>query len=1097
MAENKIPVDIEFVLKNMNFQSEAAKMKQGIKGVTNTVDKEAQHMNSIFRNLATGIGVYFSVGFLKDFVRDIANVRGEFQQLEVAFETMLGSKVQADRLMAEVVQFAARTPFELSEVAAGTKQLLAFGVESEKVIPTLKAMGDVSAGLSVPIQRLINNFGQVKTQINLTGRELRDFQMAGVPLVAELAKNLNTSEIAIQEMVTAGKIGFAEVEQAFISMTSGGGRFSNLMEKQAKTITGLASNFQDAWDRMLNSIGEANEGVIADAIKVATNLVDNYEKVIDVIKTIIATYGAYKAATIAGALLRQAEAAGSLTRALRQTAVAQRLLNAAQRANPAGIAIAAITAIIGAYQLWAKYTKEVNSFTGDLNATISEEVIKLDSLFNKLKSTQEGTKERADAIKITNDRYGSYLKNLLTEKSSLEDIEIAQRNATNALIANIAVQKSQTKLGEVLGDVSDKFDKEFSDFIGKFGEVYGTDRIPEFVVAINDAIDEKIKQGGGKVERGLLEYSNIAKEVYDKFIADISRRTGYLQYGFHDFQESFLDFAEFKADKSGFIQQLEGMIEAYQGMIDKVNHKKTGTGTGGIDEDEVKTYSQQLKEKEDEYKAYSDVLRQYGKKWADENFELLLKDGQNWKEYLENQVKEFSDSRERMIAIAQAAQKSGFTLFQPEMKQIGSITKANVDSSKPPLLDTKQLADLSAWYEKIAKQYEEYSKQFDKEQLQEFGSSLLDTGYLFSDVAHQVGQVNKELGEAVYMAGQMATNIGNLITGLTEKDPFQAVSGGVGIITGFISMISGFNNDVKKVVEEVKDVMYLIDSITKAKSLMTQDEYQKYTEFQLDNLQKKISKEMDRYDPLGIEGLYGTTKITLVLEWYKKISEMQGGLTEAQQEMLDQFIEWSSEYNRFLEGQYENILGFSSLDITSSIAEGIFEGLKLGESGLGDFAESFGQLMENYGKKALEQFLNDKFLTDFYAKAYELASDEDGLTKEDRDELARVYRKMIEGAQGFYESIRDVVAVDASRPEGLTGAIKGITEETAGMIAGNLMGIRYDMKSILSAIEINNEDTVQRQLAYMAEVAANTRHNAKLNDIDDRLREMNLYLKNI
>jgi tape measure domain-containing protein len=1112
MANNNIPVDIEFVLKNMNFQAETAKMKQGIKGVTNTVDKEAQRMNSIFRNLATGIGVYFSAGFLKDFVRDIANVRGEFQQLEVAFQTILKSKSEADKLMDQVVDFAAKTPFELTDVAKGTKQLLAYGFAADDVIGTLRTLGDVAAGVSAPIGDIIYLYGTLRTQGRAYTRDIMQFTSRGIPIIRELANQFGIAEAEVQKLVEAGKVGFKDVEAALQNMTTQGGMFANLMQEQSKTITGLASNFQDAWDRMLNSIGEANEGVMADAIKAATNLVDNYEKVIDVIKTIIYTYGAYKAATIAAALLREAEAAGSLTRALRQTAVAQRLLNAAQRANPAGIAIAAITAIIGAYQLWAKHTKEVNSFTGDLNATISEEVIKLDSLFNKLKSTQEGTEERADAIKITNDRYGSYLENLLTEKSSLEDIEVAQRNATNALIANIAVQKSQTKLGEVLGDVSDKFDKEFSDFIGKFGEVYGTDRIPEFVVAINDAIDEKIKQGGGKVERGLLEYSNIAKEVYDKFIADISRRTGYLQYGFDDFQESFLDFAEFKADKSGFIQQLEGMIDAYQGMIDKVNQKKTGPGSEGIDEDEVKTYSQQLKEKEDEYKAYSDALRQHGKKWADENFELLLKDGQNWKEYLENQVKEFSDSRERMIAIAQAAQKSGFTLFQPEMNTIESFTKAQIVPKTPPVLDTKTLASLDKWYEKLQKRLDKLNAEFNEDEQKEFGRELAETAMMFDQIGYRVGEIDAELGVFIKNLGQAIGDASNLVTGISTGNAFQAFSGAAGLLMGAVKMLVNDNseeataNNLDRIAKSISRTNALLDYQLNVLSDLEGASWFDAAVESLRDLNGRLSTTKRDLQAISVwrKGQARLGKIDTSdwtpQDWLQALESGRyslDGMEEGARNLISQWIDLMDKISTIENEQRFRTLGFTYEDVTSNIADAIFEGLKLGESGLGDFAESFGQLMESYGKKALEQFLNDKFLTDFYAKAYELASDEDGLTKEDREELARVYREMIEGAQGFYESIRDVVAVDESSPEGLTGAIKGITEETAGMIAGNLMGIRYDMKSILSAITANNEDVVQRQLAYMAEVAANTRHNAKLNDIDDRLREMNLYLKNI
>jgi len=197
-------------------------------------------------------GVAAGTAFL---AKQFIGAADKMEQWSISFETMLGSAGAAKEMMAEVSEFAAKTPFELPEVVTGTKRLLAFGIEGEKIIPTLKSLGDVSAGLGVPMERLILNFGQVKAQTKLTGRELRDFAIAGVPLLAELAKGLNKTEAEITDMVSRGKIGFPEVEAAFLSMSGAGGRFSNLMEKQMTTVTGVFSNVQDAAFRLSADLG--------------------------------------------------------------------------------------------------------------------------------------------------------------------------------------------------------------------------------------------------------------------------------------------------------------------------------------------------------------------------------------------------------------------------------------------------------------------------------------------------------------------------------------------------------------------------------------------------------------------------------------------------------------------------------------------------------------------------------------------------------------------------------------------------------------------------------------------------------------------------
>jgi len=198
--------------------------------------------------IATAAGAA-AIGFL-------LNEAGQDEQTVIAFETMLGSAEAAAQKLKELDDFAKRTPFTLKGIRSSSKQLLAMNIEAESLLPTLKFLGDVSAGLSVPLSRLALNFGQVRNQNQLTGRELRDFAIAGVPLLDELAKNLGKTTDEISKMISAGDISFKNVEDAFISMTTGSGRFADLMTKQSKSFFGILSNITDVIDLLSRDLGK-------------------------------------------------------------------------------------------------------------------------------------------------------------------------------------------------------------------------------------------------------------------------------------------------------------------------------------------------------------------------------------------------------------------------------------------------------------------------------------------------------------------------------------------------------------------------------------------------------------------------------------------------------------------------------------------------------------------------------------------------------------------------------------------------------------------------------------------------------------------------
>lgn len=185
----------------------------------------------------------------------VLNLAGNLEQAKVAFGTMLGSGEKADKMLRDLSEFASKTPFELTGIRQTAKQLLAFGIESEKIIPTLKSLGDVSAGLSVPIEQVAYAYGQVRVAGRLLGGELRQFTNAGVPLIEELSKNLWVAQDKIRKMVEDGAISFSDVEKAFQSMSGEGGKFADLMTKQSATLQGSWSNLVDASAQLGEAFG--------------------------------------------------------------------------------------------------------------------------------------------------------------------------------------------------------------------------------------------------------------------------------------------------------------------------------------------------------------------------------------------------------------------------------------------------------------------------------------------------------------------------------------------------------------------------------------------------------------------------------------------------------------------------------------------------------------------------------------------------------------------------------------------------------------------------------------------------------------------------
>lgn len=285
-----------------DFNVSAQSMERQIRNFSNTAVDEVQGVEDSFRRMAENAGRYISyylVGQgMHGLVNSIIQTRGQFQQLEIAFETMLGSTDKATTLMQQMVDTAAKTPFDLMGVAEGAKQLMAYGVSADKVNDTLVRLGNIASGLSIPLNDIVYLYGTTMVQGRLYAQDVRQFTGRGIPLVKELAEKYHTTADAINEMVSAGKIGFADVEEVLNKMTNSGGQFYNLMEKQSASLTGQIANLQDAWDTVLNDWGKSNEGLFSGAIAGATYLVEHMDTLVRILKAVAIGYGSVKAAIV-------------------------------------------------------------------------------------------------------------------------------------------------------------------------------------------------------------------------------------------------------------------------------------------------------------------------------------------------------------------------------------------------------------------------------------------------------------------------------------------------------------------------------------------------------------------------------------------------------------------------------------------------------------------------------------------------------------------------------------------------------------------------------------------------------------------------------
>lgn len=427
---------------NSNFIRKLHECENGVKNASKQIEQSGLGIEDLF-NRMTKAAAAFGAGFTaKELISNIAKVRGEFQQLEVAFKTMLGSEDKANALMQQLVKTAATTPFDLQGVANGAKQLLAYGENVENVNDDLIRLGNIAAGLSQPLGDIVYLYGTTMTQGRLYTQDLNQFTGRGIPMIRELAKVFGVAEGEVKSLVEAGKVGFPEVQKVIQNLTNEGGMFYNLMQEQSKTITGQISNIEDAISTMFNEIGKANEGIINDALSGVSYLVENYEKVGRILIEIVATYGAYRTALMVTNALQALQASGITALTAKEathygwlvlTKKAQDALNLSMLKNPYVLAAAAIAGLAyGIYKL-ATAESETEKAIRETNNALEAQKSHYDDLKNKAGELSNILSNESKSIE---ERFIAYrqLQRLMPEVFQNMDWETAKRKTNAELI---------------------------------------------------------------------------------------------------------------------------------------------------------------------------------------------------------------------------------------------------------------------------------------------------------------------------------------------------------------------------------------------------------------------------------------------------------------------------------------------------------------------------------------------------------------------------------------------------------------------------------------------------------------------------------------
>lgn len=451
---------------------------------------------------------------LKELASQVVRVRGEFQNMETAIETLVGKDMSA-KLMPQIKELAKVSPLTMTDIVGAEKMMLGFNIEAEKTTDFLKALSDVSMGNSQKFNSLTLAFSQMSAAGRLMGNDLNQMINAGFNPLQIISEKTGKSIATLKEEMAKGAVSAEMVQQAFLDATSAGGKFYNMSENTSKTIDGQMSIMQDAIDSVFNEVGTKTEGVIVKGIQTATSLVQNYEKIGKVLVGLVATYGTYRTAIFlsTAATSKHTLAEIALTNVRIAASKAQKALNAAMLTNPY-VALATVVAGLAA-TMWAlkdnttaaeKAQNRFNDIKDKVTQKEQEHKTAIQSLIETVRDDTKSITERQAAMIALRNEYPSIFSQYDTESLKLANLidlnkrlneEMALRAKSEAM-NRITSQEDVIKQMKQLGVSNNRINEE-KEVLKKLQKDYLMQySLPDYTASLKDLdIEELYKELGG------------------------------------------------------------------------------------------------------------------------------------------------------------------------------------------------------------------------------------------------------------------------------------------------------------------------------------------------------------------------------------------------------------------------------------------------------------------------------------------------------------------------------------------------------------------------------------------------------------------------
>lgn len=582
---------------------ETAKVVSGFRDIQNAVhqtaervEKDGKSIDDIISNIQNSMNIAIGGWSIGKFVNQMMQVRGQFQQTEMAFKTMLQSEEKADALMKQLIRTAAVTPFGVEDVTEGAKQLLAFNVAAEDVNKTLIGLGDVAAGMGLNLKDLVMLYGTTIAKGKMDTMDLYQFLNRGIPIADEIAKVMGldvTNAIKeVQKQIKAGKVTSDIFIQAMQNMSAEGSKFGGLMEAQSKTITGQISNIEDAIEQMFNELGKSQEGVINTGLGIVSTLVENWETVGKAVMVAVTAYGAYKAVVITLAAIEKARIALNtavrfieLAKAVSNATQAMRVFNLACKTNILGFVVGTVLSAIVALKLFGNSAEDAATKTSKFTESANEASSKVESLISILKTAKEGSKVYKDTIKeLSNiyDNYGIAIDKIKEDESNLVDVKQQEIDKSKELVEQIKLEATERNRANAISkaneDYNNRVDSAQQALLGKLKD-YGTSSSGIAVGIQNIVSDSVIKQFDELAQKmaGLNEHS----KEYQKYLKQYNQ----LEASLISESENLANAFGFTGDKTsdarkaliGYLYELRAAKKLHSEEADNINRAADAT----------------------------------------------------------------------------------------------------------------------------------------------------------------------------------------------------------------------------------------------------------------------------------------------------------------------------------------------------------------------------------------------------------------------------------------------------------------------------------------------------------------------------------------